>query len=318
MTDTFFIVNPVGCGGKTWQQWKRFQRLFDDPISPDAIGLTDAPGHARALAAKAAASGRWQAICVVGGDGTIGEAASGIMDCTSATDGPSKDDVPALAVVPAGAGNDVCRALGIFTLQDAADALARATPQYFDLIQIDCEAAPRGATGNTGGALRRYAMMFANIGFSSAGQTKPWMKRWLGGRLAYNVAMVSMLIGHRPPKIRFQSGDHDWQEKKWTVLIANVETIGGGSVKLAPGLKPDDGQMMATIVPVRAKLDMLLRVLPKIAAGRHIHEPDFEYFAADEIHIDADPPCEIEIDGDGYGFTPANLKHRKSAIRVLA
>lgn len=165
--------------------------------------------------------------------------------------------------------------------------------------------------------VRRYAMMFANVGFSSNPYATPWLKRLLGGRLAYHFAIFLKLLVHKPPTLAFKGGGRDFVEKKWTILIANIERAGGGGVCLAPGMAFNDGDMKITVVPARPKWQMLIQVLPKIAAGKHVDEPGFDYFSADEASVTCDEPCELEIDGDTYGYAPATFKHCPGAINVI-
>ncbi|MFI6395594.1 diacylglycerol/lipid kinase family protein [Nonomuraea sp. NPDC050547] len=65
-------------------------------------------GHAAALAGKAAAKG-FDAVAVLGGDGTVNETVNGLLN-TSAT---SATERPALIVIPGGSANVFARALGL-------------------------------------------------------------------------------------------------------------------------------------------------------------------------------------------------------------
>src|SRR5258707_13735896 len=71
--------------------------------------MSERIGHARELAQSAAQAG-YERVVVVGGDGTVCEVASGVAHTQTA-----------VAMIPAGTGNDCCRNLGIPT-----DALAAA------------------------------------------------------------------------------------------------------------------------------------------------------------------------------------------------
>lgn len=68
-------------------------------------------GHAALLSRKAHASG-YDVVAVLGGDGTINEAANGLLD---AEDGRGGDATgrPALLVIPGGSANVFARALGL-------------------------------------------------------------------------------------------------------------------------------------------------------------------------------------------------------------
>ncbi len=311
MQRTLFIVNPTAGGGSTPQTWKRFQTLFADEIPPQNIVMTSGPGHARAIACDAH---DFDTLVAVGGDGTAGEVASGIMDAIDKHNEPRPGQTaPRLALVPTGAGNDTARTLSIDSLEQAVAVLKAGRARPYDLLRVDCI--------NGGLPARRYAMMFANAGFSTAAFATPLMKRLLGGRAAYNVAIFLKLWIHRSPVMSFVCPSDDegrsFRAKKWTVLFASIETAGGGAVRIAPGARFDDGKMMVTVVPDRPKLNMLFGVLPKIAAGRHINEPGFDFFSAPEATISSEPECEVEIDGDAFGMTPATFTLCPGALSVL-
>ena len=303
---TLYIVNPAGFGGFSGDAWQEYILNWPDKISPENIAITTGPGDARRIAA---ASYGYDLLVAVGGDGTVGEVASGIMDITEKNVGIANSPVPALAVIPGGAGNDVCRALGISSVAQAANAIKGGRKKPFDLIRVDCMHGDK--------SVRRYAMMFANVGFSSSALATPLLKRLLGGRLAYHFAIFLKLLVHKPPVLEFKTANMEFVEKKWTILIANIERAGGGGVCLAPGMQFDDGDMKLTIVPNKPKIQMLLAVLPKIAAGKHINEPDFDYFSATEASVGCAQKCELEIDGDTYGEAPATFTHCPGAIQVV-
>src|SRR5689334_22737693 len=99
------IVNPVAGGGRAARVWARLDLGV-------ACVATERPGHARELA-RAAAERGVERVIVVGGDGTVSEAAGGLQGTDTA-----------LAVVPAGTGNDFGRGLGVLRDLPAAGHLA--------------------------------------------------------------------------------------------------------------------------------------------------------------------------------------------------
>src|SRR5438105_4074786 len=105
------IVNPASADGATREKWPKFASDLRTHFGPYSVAMTDAPGHARILAADAAKQGT-KFIIACGGDGTISEVANGIIDSSSEAE---------LGVLPAGTGSDYRRSLGI-----AANAAAAA------------------------------------------------------------------------------------------------------------------------------------------------------------------------------------------------
>jgi len=293
-----YIVNRAALGGRGSDAWERFRAQWPDSLDEADVRMTDRPGHARQIAATAEG---YEIIVAAGGDGTAGEVLSGIMQ----HDPPR----PKLAVIPSGTGNDIARNVGIGTVRQAAAALQEGHAGNFDLIRVDCRV--------DGDPAHRYAFLSANIGFTAAVVTKlkPWMRRVLTPKSAYFLAAFRALASSRPLQtiVRWEGGQYDG--RAWMIIVGNAPRQGGG-MHVSPGALTDDGQLNVTIVPgvSRAKV---LRKMPKIAGGSHVEEPEVSYFPVTKIEVDADPPADLEIDGDLFGTTPAVLTVCPQAVQIV-
>lgn len=301
MNRVLYIVNPISNGGMGLKVWKRFMALSSTTISSQDIHFTTHSDHARELAKDARG---YQRIVAVGGDGTVGEVISGIMANTH------QQNRPALAVLPAGTGNDIARHVGAFPLQQAISTLQEGHLETYDLIGIDCQ--------GTHGPLHRYAFLYATAGFSALVKFKPWMKRYLGPAIGTYVSMILALIDFRPPKmtVSWDGGSHTGP--LWMAIAANAESVAGASIRLAPGAKTDDGKLDLLLIPAKSKPAMLATVLPKIPTGRHIDVADVQYFQSNTMHISADHPMLVEIDGDVFGYTPALFTLYPKVLNILS
>ena len=96
MDRCLYIINPAGHGGKGTAAWEAFKTLWPDPIDPEHVMVTNRAGHAREIATSVKG---YDVLAAVGGDGTIGEVISGLMD--------RKGSRPKLALIPTGTGNDM-------------------------------------------------------------------------------------------------------------------------------------------------------------------------------------------------------------------
>ena len=298
MSQILFIINPAVRGGTGMEVWEEFTSLWPEPVVSADVIVTDSPGHAKAVAAS---QSEYAILAVVGGDGTVGEVMSGIMEQQGVK---SK-----VAIIPAGTGNDMARNLGIYTLHDAMAALQTDHARKVDLIRVECQV--------EGIAEYRYAFLMANVGFSANVWIKPWMKRYLGAKGAYYLSTILQILTYRAPHMKVRWKQQEYSGRGWMVVVANVERIGGGSMCIAPGAKPDDGKLNVSIIPARSKLNMLTKMLPKAASGVHVNEPDVLYFTATRIEVDCDPAVILDIDGDIFGMTPATFSICPKAIQVL-
>jgi diacylglycerol kinase (ATP) len=114
------------------------------------------------------------------------------------------------------------------------------------------------------------------------------------------------------------NGGH-YEGRTWTVILANVESVSGGSMRIAPGAKPDDGLLWVTVIETGPKLKMILKVLPKVAAGRHLNEKGVHHFSTKQIELTSETPAIIDVDGETLGSgTGASIRLVPGAIRIVA
>jgi len=298
MSHILFIINPAVHGGMGMKVWEKFTSLWPDPIDSADVIVTESPGHAKEVAA---AQSDYAILAVVGGDGTVGEVMSGIMERQG-----TKSKV---AIIPAGTGNDIARNLGIFSIDDAVAALHGDHTMHVDLIRIDCQVELHAGY--------RYAFLMGNVGFSANIRIKPWMKRYLDPKGAYYLSSILQIITYRAPHMTVRWKKQEYSGRVWMVIVGNVDRVAGGSMCIAPGARPDDGELNISIIPSRSKFNMLTKMLPKAASGAHVNEPDVLYFQTTKIEVDSDPPVILDIDGDIFGMTPATFSVCPKAVQVL-
>jgi len=241
-------------------------------------------------------------LAAVGGDGTANEILSGIMD--------RQESKPALAIIPAGTGNDIAFSVGIKSVEDAVSALAGGQSRTFDLFRIDCQADSQPA--------HRYAFLACGIGFSAVSYSmlRPWMKRIFGSKGTYFLVIAMGAIVYRPSQMTVRWENHEYSGPTLIIIIGNAEWLSGGSMRVSPGARMDDGELNVTIAPSQSKLSAL-RKIAKTASGTHIKEPDILYFPAKRIEIDSIPPTRLVIDGDIFGTTPAAFTVCTNAIKIV-
>src|SRR5579859_8019427 len=100
------LVNPISGGGKAAEKWAGLGARISAAGADVRVELTRSAEHAVELAAAAAAENR--IAVAVGGDGLVRDVANGVAGSGAA-----------MAIVPAGRGNDLARSLGIPTDVDA-------------------------------------------------------------------------------------------------------------------------------------------------------------------------------------------------------
>jgi YegS/Rv2252/BmrU family lipid kinase len=294
-----YIVNPAGHGGAGITAWKQFQTLWPDPIDPEDVIVTERAGQAREIAAV---RDDHEVLAAVGGDGTANEIMSGIME--------HQEPRPKLAIVPGGTGNDIAREVGIRTVDDAVIALRDGHDRAFDIVRVDYQAA--------GQHKQRHAFLHGIAGFSSIPMVKPWMKRLLGPKGAYYLGTLLQIVAYRAPHMTVRSEGREYSGRAYIVIAGNTEWSAGGSMRLSPGARTDDGELNVTVIPAKSRFRMTTRLLPRVASGSHTHEPGVLYFPAREVVVYSERPVPLELDGDLFGTTPATFTICPLSLRVVA
>jgi len=241
-------------------------------------------GDAETLAAELAPE--VEVLIVFGGDGTVHEVANGL---------PLGDDGPLVALLPAGTGNDLARALGLPPDPvAAATELAGARPRTLDLL--DC--GPRRAANGV------------NAGFAAAATdtlSRP-VKKALGPA-AYVVGGVK--AGINPPTwpARVEVDGRVVESEALAVVVGNGGSFGGGRW-LLPDADLGDGLLDVLVVPAAVSKSRLARHL---ARDRRL-PGDLPRLRGPSATVATDMPC--RLDGEPSP-TPGSVAVIPGAWQVL-
>lgn len=294
-----FIVNPAAGAGRGHARWEEFKLRFPPSNVEEKVVFTSRPGEAVRLAQELARE--CDVVVAVGGDGTFFEVASGILLAGSET--------VRMGLVPLGTGNDTAILCGLGDTALARQALTRGQTRACDVIRICCREAASGVT--------RYSLLYASVGIIGEvlKRVTPRVKRVFGRRLAYPVGALRAIWKYRAPQMRVTCDGQSW-EKRFLLLCASNAELSGGGMRLAPDAKMDDGLLdvnLAETVSRRAAAVLIWRM----SRGRRISHPRLRYFNARTVAVEADPPIEVQADGEIIGQTPAQFEVMPRALRVL-
>ena len=252
----------------------------------------------KTYAREAAAAGD-DMVVVVGGDGTLGEVATGLVgsDCV-------------LGVLPVGTGNVWAHMVGLpvwaptnrDALMDAAQILVQGDPREIDL----------GRIGD------RYFALWAGIGFDAqvALDVEPHreIRRSLGN-VTYMVTALALTLAMRGTRVTVAIDGRALRQRALLILISNAQLY-GPSFRLAPQAQLDDGLLDVYIFKGVSTLDYFRHLLLMIL-GKHMGHPNLEVYRAKRVEVRGDKPLPIHIDGDPHGYTPTTITVAHKAVRVV-
>jgi diacylglycerol kinase (ATP) len=284
------VVNPASGDG-------RGEQLYGDLI--DRMSDAEVRGRVTTGPDDVVAATREQAdrdlLACVGGDGTLREVASALLDCA---------DPPPLLVVPAGRGNSVYRHLyGETDWRVLAAALDRGyEPAPLDVGAVHAApplGEPRFLLGFTAGLFRGIV--------DHAGRFDA-----LPGRLGYAVGTARAVLGGDPVMSSLVVDGEPVFAGEARLLAVGGGRYRGGGFELFPGSRPGDGRVHAIAIE-QVGLREAVSLVRRARAG-HLDEHERVYRGTGETaRLTVETGAPVEIDG-----TPVGTDITEARIEILA
>lgn len=283
------LVNPISGGGRAAERWAPLAGAIAKAGADVRVELTRGREHAVQAATEAANEGR--VVVAVGGDGLVRDVAEG---CVAA--GPSS----VMAVVPAGRGNDLARAL---VLPDTAGALAEVLlhgrARAMDVIDLDGTVVP----GNVYCGIDSVANSLLNT------------NRWIPGALLYRLAPVQAIVSWRPARFTLTLDGVQREVTAHSVVIGNSGAYGRG-LRIVPSADPFDGRLDVLLVKDGPKRD-IVSFMNEAKKGTHVRRENVEVIVAHEVVIAADRELPVCGDGENLTVTSARARIVPGAVQML-
>lgn len=285
---------------------------------------TSAPGDATGRARTALDQG-CTLIGVIGGDGTLSEAAAGYLT------GPDEltDDLPvpinheaALAILPAGTGNDFARTLAgkrlpldhwIESFISYCRGSSERASRIVDVIRVRTDEYRRHLICINASTLGLGGETAARV----AAQGKS-MRRF-SGETRFVTAAMGALAAWRERPVKVHVDDDTVIEGPMNlVAVANARFAGGGMM-LSPGAELDDGKL--DVITARGLTRPgILRELARIHKGGHVSNPKVKIVQGQSVNIETfkrEDALLIEVDGNVSGRTPADYEIIPEVLRLV-
>ena len=237
-----------------------------------------------------------EVVIFVGGDGM---AQLGAQTCVNKS--------VAMAVVPAGTGNDAAGILGM-PLSNPLAALDLILENLSNPKQIDALSIAHGGTV-------AIALGSASAGFDALVNARANQMSWPKGPNRYYVAMLLELAKFKP--IRYSSVV-DGVAKEFEAMLCVVSNTGvfGGGMLVVPDASVTDGQLDVLLVKRMSRLKFVT-IFPKVYKGTHVTDKDVEIFRARSVRIEA-AGMPIYSDGEYVGQAPFEANVLPGALKVIA
>jgi diacylglycerol kinase (ATP) len=283
-----FIVNPKA--GTNLQKHIResVDKYLNHRKFEYGFRFTERSEHAKVLAEEAVAEG-CDIVVAVGGDGSVNEVASALMNTDAV-----------LGIVPAGSGNGLAMHLGYG--RDIDEAVKKINTAEVRLIDV----------GLMNG---KPFINLAGIGFDGLVSNLMKESNWRGF-IPYFLKSVEAGLKYTPRECRIEMDDKVVTEKCFIISIANGP-MWGYNFQIAPDAQIDDGFFEVVIMKDAPKWQYFA-VVPSTLNGK-IYEAEFvEHFTARRVKIIAEGKNYIHLDGEGLVYEGVlEFEIKPKALKIL-
>lgn len=268
-----FIINPISGGHNKEEIIKSIPKLLDVNKFDINITHTKRMGHAVELAQKAVAE-NMDIVVAVGGDGTINEIASQLVN-TNVT----------LAIVPCGSGNGLARDLGISLHYKKAIQQINT----LNIKKIDV-----GVCNN------QHFFSLAGIGFDAkvAYDFNRGKKRKFTG---YAWAILKDFFSSKDQHYEIVLENEKIADNFFFITTANCSQW-GYNVKVAPIAKLNDGIFSITLCKKPTAFSLIHFVI-KILSGKIDHSKSVTIKTSNKVSVTSNSEFFYHIDGDAKGVS---------------
>ncbi len=236
-------------------------------------------------------------VVCAGGDGTLNEAVSGLMQLEPARR-------PPLGYIPGGTVNDVAATLGLSRNPvEAARGIVRGKPYAIDI----------GSFGP--GQWFTYVAGFG--AFTDVAYQTPQQDKRIFGRLAYLANGVQSLGSIKPIPMRMTVEGRVIEDEVLLGLVCSTTSVGGFRPKMDLGVRLDDGLsevIVAKNITTLADLNALGALLLK-----REFDPNFFYtFQTDHVRFEFPVPVSWTLDGEfGGKVQEAEIQNISRAVEII-
>jgi diacylglycerol kinase (ATP) len=287
------VANPSSGRGKGTRLIPQVDALLHSLGLEHRMHVSQDPFDPERLSRQAAEEGA-EIVAALGGDGHVGACANALVGTQSA-----------LAVIPAGAGNDFARHLGLNRKDPLAAARLLASPT---IAKIDVALAKTSQR-------ERYYVNVAGVGFDSEVNAHANRVRFVQGTLKYVFSTFVTLARFTAGRFSVCVDGKEHTLPGMLIAVANGSSYGGGML-VCPEARLDDGTLDVCVIGEIPKWDFV-RTFPKVFKGRHVEHPKVLMLRGKKIEVSAERPFQVFADGELVGPIPATFTVVAGALSVV-
>jgi len=251
--------------------------------------------------AREAAREKYDAVFAIGGDGTVGQVATGLMNSDTA-----------LAVLPGGTANVWANELGLYTFDWLHPNALRRNARLLARVPVH-----RVDVGLCNG---RPFLLWAGVGLDAEVvrqlEPRPRFEKYIAVP-RYVAAGVSTAASWHGMDLHVWNGDQSVDGHFLLAVATNIRKYAGGIAVLSPDAYLDDGEMDLWLMSGDNFADAF-RHFFDVLGGRHLTSNEAVRLPFSRARIESDTDFSVEMDGDpAMSGSKITLQVEKQALNVL-
>lgn len=289
---TYVVMNPVSGTLQPDMKRQTIQSVLDAHNVPFEIYETNGEENVKDIVREAVEKG-FELFVAVGGDGTIGAVASGLVD----TGKP-------LVIAPTGTWNALARNLDIpLQIEQAIELFFQEhRVRVIDVMQV--------------GDNFHLLNISTGVGSRAMRDVKREQKRRFGV-LADLWGALTKLTGFQSHRFEVTIDGERKSFRALEVMVANSKIIGLKGIQLDPGIHMDDGKLNVCSLHAN-NLSEFFGLVMSILLGKQRDDPKVSCFEVhDKVAIRAKRKLPVQADGDFIGHLPILVKIRPKALHIV-
>ena len=288
-----FIVNPKSRKGSIRSKLLDIVDIFVKAEFDLTLYISQSAGDARAKAKEV--EGRYELVICSGGDGTLDEVISGMMECEKRS---------AIGYIPCGSTNDFAHSLKIPTsMTTAAEHIAawkefpcdigRFNDDYFVYI---------AAFG-----------LFTDVSYETSQDVKNVL-----GHLAYILEGMKKLTEIKSYPMKVESEEMTVEGNFLFGMVTNSTSVGGFRNITGKHVHLDDGVFEVTLIKTPQNILELNEIIQAVIAGKSENNKYFYQFRSKAVKFISGDPVAWTLDGEFGGYNEVvDVKNDKQALSLL-
>ena len=296
MKKLLLLVNPYSGKAQIKNSLLDIIKTMNEAGFEVTVWTSQYPKHLTELVRQFGA--QYDRIVCSGGDGTLNEVVSGLMELKA-------DERPPLGYIPSGSTNDV--AFGLKLPSDMAEAAKVASGE--NSFQLDI-----GQFGS------RYFTYVAAFGaFTEVTYLTPQAEKNILGHPAYILEGAKRVSDIRPIHVRVCCGEEVIDDNFLFGMVTNAKSVGGMRNLAGKDVDLNDGLFEVTLVrtPSNPLIDYPA-IITALLARKTKEDNNFYTFQGREIEFSFDEPTSWVLDGEyGGTVTEMTICNHRHGIRVF-